>query len=273
MTKSPLPGTKTLVMGAPGTGKTHVIRTLIAAGLHPLCIFTENSYDVLGDVPADKLSWVYIPPTREGLTDLRKQVSDIGSKTFEALTKSYDPERGKDAPFDKILQSLMNFKDERTGKEFGNISNWGTGIALVVDSLSGLAKASWQNVAGTRVAMSPADYMLAQKQIENLLNQLCMTFRCHVVVTAHAEKEIDPVFGGSKIMPSLPGKALAPVIGRYFTDVLLTKWNGKDYVWDTADPAAELKARNLPRRADQLASFVPLLEAWKKRGGLIEPLT
>jgi len=272
MSKSPLPGTKTLLMGAPGTGKTHVLRTLINAGLHPLCIFTENSFDVLGDVPADKLSWVYIPPTREGLADLRKQVADIGSKTYQALTNVYDADRGKDAPLDKVLQSMMEFKDARMGSNFGNISSWGTGIVFVIDSLSGLSKASWQNVAGTRVALSPADYGLAQKQIENLLTQICTNFRCHVVVTAHAEKEMDPVFGGTKIMPSLPGKALAPVVGRYFTDVILTKWNGKDYVWDTADPAAELKARNLPRKADQPASFVPLIEAWKKRGGIIETI-
>ncbi len=270
MNKSPLPGVKVLLIGESGTGKTYALRTLIDAGIHPLCIFTENGFDVLGDVPADKLSWVYIPPTRESLEDLRKQVRSIGTMPFEALTKQYDQGRFADSPLDKILSMMMGYKDERTGRLFGNIAEWGTGTCFVIDSLSGLSKASWQNVAGTRVALSPADYQLAQRQVENLINQLCMTFRCHCVVTAHAEREIDPISGGTKIMASLPGKALAPVIGRYFTDVILTQRNGKQFVWNTIEPGAALKARNAAYAADLPPTFAPLIEQWKKRGGLIE---
>jgi hypothetical protein len=272
VTKSPLPGIKTLLIGDSGTGKTYCLRTLIDAGLHPLCIFTENSFDVLGDVPSDKLSWVYIPPTRESLDDLRKQVKSIGTMSFEALTKQYDPSRFTESPLDKILAMMMEYKDERSGNRYGNISSWSTGICFVIDSLSGLSKASWQNVAGTRVALSPADYQLAQRQVENLVNQLTLTFRCHVVVTAHAEKELDPVNGGMKIYPSLPGKALAPVIGRYFTDVILTQRNGRQFTWNTIEPGAALKARNVGYAADLPPSFVPLIEQWKKRGGIIEPI-
>lgn len=273
MSKSPIPGIKVLLMSEPGAGKTHSIRTLIDAGIHPLCIFTENSFDVLNDIPKEKLSWIYVPPTRDSLEDLRKQVKSIGTMSFEALTKQYDAGRFADSPFDKILSAMMEFKDERTSKTFGNISTWGTGVCFVIDSLSGLAKASWQNVAGTRVAMSPADYQLAQRQIENLLNQLCMTFRCHVVCTAHVEKEIDPVNGGTKIYPSLPGKALAPIIGRFFTDVVMGQRNGRQFVWNTIEPGAALKARNAAYAADLPPSFVPLIESWKKRGGIIETVT
>ena len=271
--KSPIPGVKLLLMSEPGAGKTHSIRTVIEAGIHPLCIFTENSFDVLNDIPKDKLSWVYIPPTRESLDDLRKQVKSIGTMSFEALTKQYDPSRFSDSPFDKILSMMMEFQDERTGKKYGNISNWGTGVCFVIDSLSGLAKASWQNVAGTRIAMSPSDYQLAQRQIENLINQLCMTFKCHIICTAHIEREIDPINGGTKIYPSLPGKALAPIIGRFFTDVVLGQRNSNKFSWNTVEPGAALKARNASYGADLPPSFVPLIEKWTSRGGIIETLT
>jgi hypothetical protein len=269
---SPIPGIKVLLMSEPGAGKTYSLRTQIDAGLHPLCIFTENSFDVLNDIPADKLSWVYVPPTRDSLEDLRKQIRSIGTMSFESLTKQYDTSRFNDSPFDKILVAMMEYKDERTGANYGNISGWGTGICFNIDSLSGLNKASWQNVAGTRTAMSPADYQLAQRSIENLINQLCLTFRCHVCVTAHSEREIDPLNGGSKIYPSLPGKALAPIIGRYFTDVILGQRNGSKFNWNTVEPGAALKARNAPYGADLPQSFAPLIQAWKKRGGIIEPI-
>ena len=45
------PGTNTLLMGAPGSGKTHSIRTL-AASLHieeVFVLFTEPGMEVLGD--------------------------------------------------------------------------------------------------------------------------------------------------------------------------------------------------------------------------------
>lgn len=269
-TKSPLPGMKVLLIGESGTGKTYCLRTLIEAGLHPLCIFTENSFDVLNDLPKDKMSWVYIPPTRDTLEGLRKQVESIGTMTFQGLCKQYDTERFKHSPFDRVLAMMMGYEDERTGRKFGNISEWGTNICFVIDSLTGLSDASWQNVAGTRVALDKPDYMLAQIQVRNLVNQLCMTFRCHVVITAHAEMEVDPVNGGMKIYPSLPGKALAPIIGRFFTDAILTRRDAKGFRWDTAEPGAALKARNAAFNANLPPSFVPLIQSWKARGGIIE---
>ena len=36
-----LRGTKTLLMGSTGTGKTHSIQTFLDAGVTPFCLFTE----------------------------------------------------------------------------------------------------------------------------------------------------------------------------------------------------------------------------------------
>lgn len=170
----------------------------------------------------------------------------------------------------KVLGAMMDFRDERTGKSFGNIATWGTDKVFVIDSLSGLTIASRQNVAGNRPALAPPDYGLAQRQIESLINQICVAFRCHFVLVAHAEREIDPVMGGQKIMASTIGKALAPNLPRYFTDSILTKRATTNFTWDTADSQAVLKARNLPIAAGLPPSFEPLVKAWQSRGGLIE---
>ena len=271
--KSPHPGMKVILIAEPGRGKTHAISTLVEAGLHPLCIFTENKFDMLERIPADKLSWVYVNPTRGSLEDVRKQIKQVGTQTLSGLAKYYDPDRFVESPLDRIMEMMMNFKCERSGKEYGNISTWGTNKCFVLDGLSGLAEASWQNVAGGRMALDKPDYQLAQKQIQLLINQLCFTFRCHVVITAHAEMELDPIHGGHRLYPSVPGKALAPTLGKYFTDVVLAKRVGTKFLWDTADPSAALVGRNLPTGADLPPSFAPMVKAWQAKGGIIETET
>jgi hypothetical protein len=197
-------------------------------------------------------------------------VTSISGATFAAITKAQDNTRFQGSPWMKMLRALMEFKDERTGKNFGNAGDWGTDKVLVIDSLSGLTQASRQNVAGNRPALSPSDYGLAQRQLEGLINQICTAFRCHFVLTAHAERELDPVLGGQKIMASTIGKALAPTLPRYFTDNVLTKRSGAKFEWDTADTQAVLKARNVPIGSNLPPTFVPLIGEWKKRGGIIE---
>lgn len=272
MTTSPLQGIKVMLLGDSGSGKTYSLRTLIDAGLTPLCLFTENSFDVLGDTDPNKLHWTYVQPQPEtSMESLKEMATRIGTMTYEMITKAQDSKRyTADAPFMKILGAMMNFKCQRTGQEFGNISTWGTDKVFVLDSLSGLTIASRQNAVGNRPALAPPDYNLIQRQIEVLINNLTTSFRCHVVVIAHAEREIDPVMGGQKIMASTLGKALSPTLPRYFTDVILTKRQGEKFLWDTADSQAVLKVRNTRIASELPPSFVPLIAAWKARGGVIE---
>jgi len=270
--KSPLPGIKVLLIGGSGTGKTHSIRTLIDAGITPMCILLEpHSTRVLGDTSPEKLHWNYLNPGMGDLDSLTKIVSQIATMTYEQLTKVQDVSRSINNTFGAILQQLMNFECQRTGKKFGNIGTWGTDKALVMDSLSGLVVASKTIAIGNKPTMSPSDYNTVQKPIEALLNQLCFGYQCHFVLTAHAEREIDPNFGGSKLMPSVPGKALAPVLPRFFSDVVLAKRTGTKFIWDTSDPQADLKATNLPIGSELPPSFVGPIEGWKKAGGIITP--
>lgn len=268
--RSPLPGIKVMLIGGTGTGKTTAIKTLIEAGVTPMCVFTEPSFDVLGDIPADRLHWHYISPMADTMEGLRSMVRNIGMMSYEQLTKMQDPHRSANNMVLPMYDLLMDYKCQRTGKAFGNVGTWGTDRALVIDSLSGLSKAAVAAVVGDRPAMSPPDYMVAQSIVGKFIDFMCVSLHCHFVLTAHAERETDPAFGGTKIMASAIGRALSPILPRNFTDVILTKRNGTTFVWDTADPQADLKARNAPISATLPPSFVPLLAAWRKRGGVIE---
>ena len=271
MAKSPLPGIKVLLIGGSGSGKTYSLRTLISAGITPFCIFTENSFDVLGDVPTDKMHWRYIPPSKGGLNTLMESAKRISVMGPDQLQKMSDTTRAQTNSFMPVLEALMNFKCDRTGETFGNISTWGTDRALVIDSLSGLSIAATKLGVGEKYALTQPEYQIIMKTIENLVNQLCTDMHCHFVLTAHAERELDEVQGGARIMASTMGRKLAPVLPRYFTDVILAKRQGAKFVWDTADPQADLKSRNTTIGSDLPPSYQPLIENWKKRGGTISP--
>jgi len=72
-----------------------------------------------------------------------------------------------------------------------------------------------------------------------------------------------------KIYASTLGRKLAPLLPRYFTDVILAKRLGTKFIWDSADPQADLKSRNAPIAPELPPSFAPLIAKWKSRGGLI----
>lgn len=269
MPHSPLPGFKALSIGAIGTGKTHTLRTLIEAGITPMCIFTENSFDVLGDTDPKKLHWMYVPPQTADLQNLIEVATRLANMNADAIQKTHDMSRSQRNQYIPFLNAMANFKCQRTGEVFGNVGKWGTDKCLVVDSMSGLTIAATKLAVGEKYALTQPEYQLVQKTIENLVNQLC-SFWCHVVLTAHPERELDEVNGGVKIYPSTAGRKLAPLVGRNFTDVFMTKWDGTKYVWDTQDPQADLKSRNMPKGI-LTPGYGQIVTAWQKRGGIITP--
>lgn len=268
---SPLPGIKVLLIGGSGSGKTYAIRTFIDAGITPMCIFTENSFDVLGDTPRNKLHWMYIPPSHDSVQTLLDVAKRVSMMNAEQLQKTHDMSRAQNNQYMPFLGGMMNFKCDRTGESFGNVSSWGTDRCLVIDSLSGLTIAATKLAVGEKYAMTQPEFQIAMKVIENLINQICTGFHCHSVVTAHMEREVDEVNGGVKIYASTLGRKLAPLLPRYFTDVILAKRLGTKFIWDSADPQADLKSRNAPIAPELLPSFAPLVAKWKSRGGLVSP--
>jgi hypothetical protein len=70
-------------------------------------------------------------------------------------------------------------------------------------------------------------------------------------------------------MASALGKALAPKLPAMFSDVILAKRVGREWFWDTEDPTADLKTRNLPISTKIKPDFKCILDKWKSRGGVV----
>ena len=277
VTKSPLSGVNILIEGPTGTGKTTSLKTLADAGLELFCLFTESGLESLTgawtdhgkEIPSN-VHWHVLPQASTNFNVLADSATKINTMALEALAKMSDPDRSKHNQFINLLRALTDFEDQRTGRRFGAVDSWGTGRVLAIDSLTGINPIALSLVVGGKPVKSQSDWGIAQDQIEKLLRKLCDGCRCHFVLTAHIEREVDQVFGGVKLTVSTLGRALAPKIPPMFSDVVLSYREGARFLWSTDNAQADLKARNLPIRSGLEQNFGAIVERWKSRGGVIE---
>lgn len=260
-----VPGTNTMLCGTTGTGKTHCIRTLVDAGLEVFVLFTEPGMEVLSDLPPEKLHWKYIAPATPDFSDMISSATKINTMSFEALTKLPDINKRKYTEFIDVLTALSNFTCDRTGQSYGAVDAWDQSRVLVIDSLTGLSIMAMNLVAGSKPVKSMADWGVAIDNLERLITKLCVDTQCHFVLTAHLEREVDEVTGGTSLMASTLGRKLAPKLPRFFSDVIHVKRNVDKFVWSTASSNVDLKARNLPISDSLDPSFTPLIRAWKEK--------
>jgi hypothetical protein len=243
------------------------------AGVETFVLFTESGLETLrgywtdrGKPIPDNIHWHVLPQPEGSFASLEKSAELIASSTQDALYKVQDFNRSKNNQFVGMLRALANFPDDRTGARFGAVDSWGPSRCLAIDSLSGINTFAFSLVVGNKPIKSQTDWGLAQGEIEKLI-RTCTQCKCHFILTAHVERETDMVFGGVKVTVSVPGKALAPKIPPFFSDVILTERNGTKFSWSTANVLADLKARNVPIADNITPSFGQIIEKWKSRGG------
>lgn len=272
-------GFNTVLMGPSGTGKTHSIGTLVDTGLDVFYIPLESGTESLVGYYTDKGQ--PLPPNlhihalsqpKASFTDLLESAKRTNTLPHDSVMKMPDPNRSKYDGYLKLLTSLNNFTDSRTGEVFGPADAWGTDRVVVLDGLTGLNNFAMQLVIGGRAERTQTDWGVAQAYVESLLRKLTDGCRCHFVLIAHVERETDMVQGGVKLMVSTLGKALAPKIPSMFSDVVLTKKDIDKFTWSTAESTADVKNRNLALKAGLPADFGPLYAKWKSRAsGIITP--
>lgn len=269
-----LPGFNVLVEGPTGTGKTYSLGTLADAGVELFVLFTESGLETLTGYWTDRglpvpenVHWHVLQRPAGSFTTLADSALKINTMSQESLHKMQDPDRAKHNQFVNLLRALADFPDDRTGKKFGSVDSWSPARCLAIDSLTGINPIALSLVVGGKPVKSQADWGIAQDQVEKLLRQLTDGCKCHFVLTAHVEREVDQVFGGVKVTVATLGRALAPKIPPMFSDVVLTYREGTKFLWSTANPQADLKARNLAIADSIPQDFRPIVEKWKSRGG------
>lgn len=280
-----LPGFKTLLIGEPGDGKTHAIRTLQAAGVQPLVLATEPGVRALrpcenpacvickGTREAPEIPWAYVAPSPGDIDILIKQAQDVNKFDLKALCNINDTRRGDYDQFVQVLKLYKEFVDS-TGKSWGPVNQWGTDRALVVDSWSSLGPMAMNLFCGRRPVYDKSDYQVAQKGLFNFWLLLTCQTNCHVVVIGHLERnEFADTSRQSKLTVLTIGQKLAPDLPAKVDDMIYAVRRGDKFSWTVIDTGVVSKARNLPLKGDLPPDFRPLVESWKRAGGIIIPTT
>lgn len=265
-----------LVMGPSGTGKTDSLITLLEAGLKVFVIVTEGGgIEILLDSVRRRLKgkehlfqnlhWAQIMPsslnTKALLAKARLSntmgVADM-QKTEQGL------ERNKYPQYMNLIRLLDNLVCQRTGEVIGNVATLDDSWALVVDSMTGLNQMIAQHVKGHRPTMTRPEYGVCQEHIRDML-ALWTSLRCFFVLVAHVSRETNDVTGQERVTASTIGQALTSEIPAFFSEIVKTGVVGDQYIWSTLDQSTDVKHRALPRDAKIKPTFVPIVEAYRRR--------
>ena len=268
--KSPLPGARILLQGDSGSGKTYSLSTFVDAGVTPFILFTEPGMDAFPR-QCPEYHFRYIAPAISDWGALADLATKVNQYTYEQLIKMTDTNKSKYDMFIQFIKANNNFTCDVCHKEFGDVGDWGTDRALCVDSLTGLNNAVKKLHVGGRPVLHQSEWQVVQNTLMGLLDAWTAGGnRCWFVMTAHQSIERDESSGTMKRMVNTLGKAIAPDIPKFFSDVIETIRVGSTFTWDTAGTNVAVKARNLPIAAGQKPTFVTIVNNWKAKGGIIE---
>jgi hypothetical protein len=276
-----LAGPNICLLGEGGTGKTYSLGTLADwCQLHQkemFVLFVENSLEtLLGywkdrglEVPAC-LHWHQTHTKAVSLTQMVKVANDVGFFSYELLTKMSDNNRGGDNnAFWRILSACSNFKDDRTGKDFGPVDKFGLDKVFALDSFTELGNAAAKMIIGSKPTMAPPEYGVAQNNIMNFIRLCTQGLSCTFIMTAHPQRDKDEISGSIKTTISTGGigTAIIPQIPPLFSDMIWTVREGDRFFWDTAAYGVTTKTRSLGYRSKIEPNFAQIMDLWLKRGG------
>ena len=275
----PLMGPKVCIMGLSGVGKTYSLGTLAdwatANGYELAILFTENSIETFlgyfrdhGREPPPNVYWHQQFTKPHSIKTLLQMADSVGKLSYEALAKSVDSNRGGDNnAFFKILNSCANFKDDRTGKELGPVDSFPATRIFAMDSLTETGNAAMKMQIGARPMASPGDYGVAQSNLMNWLRLCTQGMVCPFVMTAHVDREIEPISQMPKTVIKAIGKALITEIPTLFSEMIYAVRDNGNFYWDTAAYGVDTKTRSLGYRSKILPDFAQIFDVWKKRSG------
>lgn len=211
---------KLLLVGDAQSGKTGSLVSLVKAGYKLRILDLDNKLDVLK---------YFI------MRECPKLIENVEYRTIRDIRSMGNTGaviKGSPKAYINGIKMLDHWKyTDENGREIdlGKPAEWGSGIILVIDSLSRLCDAAydWREpltpVGKSGERDGRATYGDAQDAIENLLAMLTGPgVETNIIVIAHGIY-MDLPDGTSKIFPQGVGQKLSPKIPQYFPSVIRYK--------------------------------------------------
>jgi len=197
-------GRLVLLEGPTGVGKTFQYRTLYEGGLKILVASGERKLKTIEDL----------------LLKTGEDVYTIEDFDYPDPSQPADYERLKKSPQRNLYQLLSMLRHEEHEYD-----------VLYIDSFMRIMWRMLMHISATNPnADRRSDFMPLGRKAKNALDHLAtltdatvMKRPMHVVATWGVESELDPIDGGKKLMPSMDGTKIAPVVAYYFDDVILLR--------------------------------------------------
>lgn len=262
---------KTLLMGAPGTGKTWSITTLVEAGIEVFCLITEpnglaNLLSAMRTRKLDmnKLHWHYIPPLAADYGSLETMLKTVSAQSYAAIAdlKSGIAKDKCTGAMD-FMKNIQNFYCERTKQYYGDATEWGYDRALVIDSLSGLNMLAQQLTVGLKPTMHQGEWNVAMNVEDMLINKLTSDMAAYFVMLCHIDRATNEATQQTLITPAALGSKLGPRVGKFFSEVVLAKRTGDKFTWSTLEMTADVKQSALPIKSDLAPSFKLVVDTFE----------
>jgi hypothetical protein len=201
---------KILYIGDSGTGKTGSLASLVADGYKLRILDMDAGVGVLRqfimrDCP-DKIENVDVETRRD-----KYKSSNSGAIIS-----------GTPVAFTQALSLMTKWSDGT------DPATWGEGTIFVLDSLSAFSKAAFEWAKGMNpTAKDPRQwYFSAQGAVENTIALLTgEAFATNVIVISHVNISEQPD-GSIKGHANAIGKAMGPILPRYFNNLILSESKG-----------------------------------------------
>lgn len=207
---------KLLVVGNSGTGKSGALVSLAKAGYKLRILDFDNGLDILASV------------LRREKPDALKNVEYVTLRDKIKASPTGPVLDGMPNAFVNAMKMLDNWDPvaiKQEGAAFGPPASWGPEAVLVIDTLTFLSAAAFNQARALNPsAKEPRQWFFeAQKAILQVLGLITSeAFATNVIVNAHIDY-IDLPDGMKKGFPSSIGQAIGKEIPAYFNHVALAE--------------------------------------------------
>lgn len=236
---------KLLYIGDSGTGKTGSLVSLVKDGYDLRVLDFDSGLDILRQYT------------------LKECPERIDSIDYESLRDQY--KRGNlfangvligQGPMVQSPKAYLKAVDLLTKWSDGSVpSEWGEKTILVIDSLSGMGKAAFEWARGMNPQTKDGRqwYGTSQASLEAVIAMLTSDdFHANVIIISHVQYVEEGEAGNSisKGYTNTIGRALGPIIPRYFNNLILAESSG-------SGKNVRRKIRTLPTGTIELKTSVP----------------